>query len=754
MGAYIGAFIRVGFQYYRGGGPGPGVGFTVMYAQILGCFIMGLVCEFQGVLMAGPRLHKLLYIFIATGLCGSITTFSTWAYESNKLALQQLDSGYGGVGNNYHQGRTLQWLLSLWEGVLIPLAALHAGQHVSQAYKARIAAAAAAAAADTASSAAAAGVNPSLPCPTLPPSPLLPPPWHARAELGILVVYLATTASVVAIPLAYGWSFLCYTGVLGAVGAFTRFKLAPYNKALPSLLTALPPLKPLLAYLEVEKGRFPLGTFLANALGTLVLALAMYGSKFAASYHDIPTQSLLYGVSTGFAGCLTTMSTFVLELHTLPRPAGYFYGAVSMAVGQLWVAAIFESTAAPLAALAYPSALAPGGVSTVSPCLTFPALCTSFFDAVACPSPVTLAGCRGGDTTSLVGYQCSCGGLDISERLAELVIDVQVKGNISASLVPVFPHPLDTYTGVGGGGGGTPTLHLTTLPQPLEAFDYCLSFENLCDHALNVLACPPASRAINACSRGGLPAFVGLCSCGGFNLPGLGNGVEGRVAELLVDHALLRRYDFVGLRGYPIEGPRPLDFCGEVAGACQATLRHWMCPPAQRRVVGCGVAGDLTTFEGECTCFGRPGPASNRVPQVVMDSFMKPNILPLFVRTTRSAVNASTTLDACATFTGICTLLQDSIGCPPATRTNVACNSSSRVLEEYLGECTCGGGNGVLDRLMSTRVKEYVIDYTLAADLEGLALIPPTVTPYALMASSTPFKQLLAPLYPLPGSNL
>jgi hypothetical protein len=137
-----------------------------------------------------------------------------------------------------------------------------------------------------------------------------------------------------------------------------------------------------------------------------------------------------------------------------------------------------------------------------------------------------------------------------------------------------------------------------------------------------------------------------------------------------------------------------------------------------------------------------------------MDSFMKPNILPLFVRTTRSVVNASTTLDACATFTGICTLLQDSIGCPPATRTNVACNSSSQVLEEYLGECTCGGGNGVLDRLMSTRVKEYVIDYTLAADLEGLALIPPTVTPYALMASSTPFKQLLAPLYPLPGSNL
>jgi len=91
LGAYLGAFIRVGFLYFRGG-PSPS-SFTVMYAQILGCAILGAASEFQARLMGGPRLHKLLYIFIATGLCGSITTFSTWMFESNKLALQQFDSG-------------------------------------------------------------------------------------------------------------------------------------------------------------------------------------------------------------------------------------------------------------------------------------------------------------------------------------------------------------------------------------------------------------------------------------------------------------------------------------------------------------------------------------------------------------------------------------------------------------------------------------------------------------------------------------
>jgi hypothetical protein len=60
----------------------------------------------------GARPHQLLHLFIATGLCGSLTTFSSWAAESNKLALLQLDASSGQFGATYNGGRALEWLLA------------------------------------------------------------------------------------------------------------------------------------------------------------------------------------------------------------------------------------------------------------------------------------------------------------------------------------------------------------------------------------------------------------------------------------------------------------------------------------------------------------------------------------------------------------------------------------------------------------------------------------------------------------------
>jgi len=78
----------------------------------------------------------------------------------------------------------------------------------------------------------------------------------------------------------------------------------------------------------------PLGTFTANALGTALLG----------AFHVIqstptpPSQNacgILQGLSDGYCGCLTTVSTFAAEVGTLTRWNAWFYAMVSWSTGQL-----------------------------------------------------------------------------------------------------------------------------------------------------------------------------------------------------------------------------------------------------------------------------------------------------------------------------------------------------------------------------------------------------------------------------------
>lgn len=91
---------------------------------------------------------------------------------------------------------------------------------------------------------------------------------------------------------------------------------------------------------------FPLGTFCVNMLGTLVLALVW-------DLQRIPNRSLithisgsiiacqvLKGIEDGFCGCLTTVSTWILELSALRRKHAYIYGAMSLFVASIIVVTV------------------------------------------------------------------------------------------------------------------------------------------------------------------------------------------------------------------------------------------------------------------------------------------------------------------------------------------------------------------------------------------------------------------------------
>ncbi|KAL1896317.1 hypothetical protein Sste5346_004701 [Sporothrix stenoceras] len=79
---------------------------------------------------------------------------------------------------------------------------------------------------------------------------------------------------------------------------------------------------------------FPLGTFTVNIFGTATLAMAwdlQHASAVAAT--RLVGCQVLQGIMDGFCGCLTTVSTWMAELLGLKRRHAYFYGGMSLAIG-------------------------------------------------------------------------------------------------------------------------------------------------------------------------------------------------------------------------------------------------------------------------------------------------------------------------------------------------------------------------------------------------------------------------------------
>ncbi|OAA33968.1 Camphor resistance CrcB protein [Metarhizium rileyi] len=226
-----------------------------------------------------------LYIGLATGFCGSFTSFSTFIRDAF-LAMSNdvVPPGSGTEAQSRNGGYSFMAMMAvIITTVGLSLAALIFGAHFAIATE---------------------RVVPSIPYPI------------TRKLLDPLFVVLGWGCWLGAIfisvfPPNDQWrGQATFALVFAPLGCLARFYLA--------------------IYLNGKCASFPLGTFAANVLGTAVLAVA-WDIAHIQSGGVIGCQ-VLQGVEDGFCGCLTTVSTWVAELNSLRRKDSYIYGATSVAV--------------------------------------------------------------------------------------------------------------------------------------------------------------------------------------------------------------------------------------------------------------------------------------------------------------------------------------------------------------------------------------------------------------------------------------
>ena len=477
-----------------------------MYTQILGCVIMGYATGLKPAYFdnSDSRLYRVLYLSITSGLCGSITSFSSWMLQCNKNLFLQGDLSYGNYYGSFNAGRFMEFVTSLIAGVAIPIMALRFGKFLFELHdekqKQNV---------DTYVPVAVSTVKDyeELEGETEEEDRMTQEKVDGsfcsdnRKEWLLFVLSVLVTLLIVVLP-SYvypTYSHLTYCALFGAIGAYLRLIVAPWN--------------------ALNKN-FPIGTFTVNIVGTLVLALATLLSRHVVGYYDTHAQAALYGVSNGFCGCLTTVSTFVNELNTLPSKTSYRYGIVTNVVAQIGIVIIFNLYAystVPLNAVSMPA---------VDLCYATSDLCNNFLTMSNCSQEFfTNIACTDMSNYDTFIGTCSCRNFH-SNRHSKLLVDSQIKSNFSSSVVSVWPT----------------CKH--TISRPTEVIDVCLTFENLCDLYLNRISCPRDLRSSNGCSRRGILHGEFTCECGDNKVAG------SQTLSVIATSLLNRRSDLTPYTGY------------------------------------------------------------------------------------------------------------------------------------------------------------------------------------------------------------
>ncbi|KAH5411938.1 hypothetical protein HBI47_157220 [Parastagonospora nodorum] len=315
--AIWGTLARLGLQaltFY----PGAPVTFSELWANVAGTFIFGFLAEDKSLFAAewGERDPETtydkkrhgkvkktipLYIGLATGFCGSFTSFSSFIRDvflslANELKAPEYHPSPSPSSLTATAPRNNAYsILAVPATILTTLSlcycALKTGSHLAILLN---------------------PITPTLPFRLtrrfLDPLFVLLGPgcWLAAILLSILPPQNAWRSQAL---------FACVFAPLGCLLRFYISKLL--NPLLPT---------------------FPLGTFAVNIFGTAVLGMSYDLQRVSLAHTGVVGGTLvgcqvLQGVQDGFCGALTTVSTWIAELDGLKRRHAYVYGAASVGVG-------------------------------------------------------------------------------------------------------------------------------------------------------------------------------------------------------------------------------------------------------------------------------------------------------------------------------------------------------------------------------------------------------------------------------------
>ncbi|GAA6037333.1 hypothetical protein JCM8097_008516 [Rhodosporidiobolus ruineniae] len=271
-----GVLARLGLQWV--GGFGDREVFALIWAQMVGCTIMGLVTERKKGI---ERVFPSLFVMCGTGFCGSLTTWSSMSHDvfAAFANLDQLPGTSRFAGFMSGLAITIITLVG-------SMSALQFGVHLSS----------------------------FLPRLRLPARPVRRPSqaaFNLATFLAGPLFWLGALFLLIFGPSSWR-SRATFAIVLGPPGTLIRYHLSKLvNPLHPSL---------------------PYGTLLINSLAVLVFAvmelLARHPSRGAVGC------AALKGMQDGFCGSLSTISTMAVELRGLKRAQSYRYFAVSWLVAQ------------------------------------------------------------------------------------------------------------------------------------------------------------------------------------------------------------------------------------------------------------------------------------------------------------------------------------------------------------------------------------------------------------------------------------
>ncbi|KJZ73422.1 hypothetical protein HIM_07216 [Hirsutella minnesotensis 3608] len=286
--------------------PGSPVIFGTVWANFAGSLIMGFLAEDRAIflhhdksepgsasdedLLTAKKAHLAvkktipLYIGLATGFCGSFTSFSSFIRDIFLAMSDDLETpGMPNAGSRSGGDSFMALVAVVITSVTLSLGGLFLGAH---------------------SATALGRFTPSLPRSAM------------RLLLDPLCIVLAWGCWLGAVFLSVfppheNWrGRATFSLVFAPLGCLLRFYLS--------------------VYLNGRIASFPLGTFAANVAGTAVLGMAWDIAHVPVG--GVIGCQVLQGVEDGFCGCLTTISTWVAELSTLRRRHAYTYGSISVLV--------------------------------------------------------------------------------------------------------------------------------------------------------------------------------------------------------------------------------------------------------------------------------------------------------------------------------------------------------------------------------------------------------------------------------------